>query len=339
MEDGAQWNAYGGGGDQSINVAITLNGVARFVVGDNNRIYTNLISGVGGFVSDEYNHAMIFSAANTYSGPTIIGGLDTNATPVLALAGTGSISHSSLIFFGGSDSTVARMDVSGRPDKTLTLASGQTLGGIGTINGSLVVAAGATIAPAGTNTTISITTGTNATGTLAATNAVTLNGTTTLKLNGSGVNDQVKAGAGITYGGTLNLVNIGPSYAVGNSFQIFSAASYSGSFAPGHIIPATPGTGLAWDTSQLNIGFLNVVAAPPQPVVGSTRVSGGNLVFSGTGGAANGGYSVFTATNVTTPLSNWVLLLTNTFDGTGGFSVTNAITPGVPQKFYLLRTP
>jgi hypothetical protein len=338
MEDGAQWNAYGGGGDQSINVAITLNGVARFVVGDNNRIYTNLISGAGGFVSDEFNHAMIFSAANTYSGPTIIGGLDTNATPVLALAGNGSISHSSLIFLGGTDSTVVRLDVSGRPDKTLTLASGQTLGGVGTINGSLVVAAGATIAPAGTNTTIGITTGTNATGTLVATNAVTLSGITTLKLNGSGVNDQVKAGAGINYGGTLNLVNIsGAPYAVGNSFQVFSAASYNGSFA--NITPATPGPGLAWDKSQLNIGFLNVVAAPVQPVLGSTRVSGGNLVFSGTGGTANGTYSVLTATNLTTPVTNWTVLLSSNFDGAGAFSVTTAITPGVPQKFYLLRTP
>ena len=52
---------------------ITLNGVARFVIGDNNRIYTNVISGAGGFVSDVYNHAMILSAANTYTGPTVIG--------------------------------------------------------------------------------------------------------------------------------------------------------------------------------------------------------------------------------------------------------------------------
>jgi fibronectin-binding autotransporter adhesin len=335
MENGAVWNTYGGGGDQAINVAINLNGIAHFLIGDNNRSYTNLISGAGGFVSDVYNHTMILSAANTYSGPTIIG--SSGNTPVVALTGNGSISHSSLIFFGGNDSTVVHMDVSGRPDKTLTLASGQTLGGIGTINGSLTVGAGAVVSPAGTNTSIGITTGTNTTGTISATNAVALNGTTTLKLNGSGVNDQIQAGAGIAYGGTLNLVNIsGAPYAVGNSFQIFNAASYTGSF--GNITPATPGTGLAWDTSQLNtFGSLNVVAASAQPVIGSTKISGGNLIFSGTGGTINGTYSVLTATNLTTSLTNWTAVATNTYDATGAFNVTNAINPNVRNQFFIIK--
>jgi hypothetical protein len=328
MEDGAQWNTYGGGGDQSINVAITLNGVAHFVVGDHNRIYTNLISGAGGFVSDYYNHASIFAAANTYSGPTIIGD-----GPQVWLTGNGSISHSSLIFFGGSNPTSVHLDVSGRSDQTLTLASGQTLGGIGAINGSLTVGVGATISPAGTNTTIGITTGSSSTGTIIATNAVTLNGTTVLKLNGSGVNDEVQAGAGITYGGTLNLVNIsGAPYAIGNLFQVFSATSYNSSFTS--VTPATPGAGLAW---ILTNGFLSVVAAPSQPVVNSVRVSSGNLIFSGTNGTLSGSYMVLTSTNLTTPLANWVPVLTNNYDASGNFSVTNAIVPGVPDKFYLLK--
>jgi len=52
----------------------------------------------------------------------------------LALSGNGSISHSSLIWLGG-----ATIDVSGRPDSTLALTSGQTVAGIGTINGQLIV--------------------------------------------------------------------------------------------------------------------------------------------------------------------------------------------------------
>ena len=85
------------------------------------------------FRVDIYNHAMIFSAANIYSGPTIIGD-----GPQVWLAGNGSISHSSLIFFGGSNPSSVHMDVTGRSDQTLTLASGQTLAGIGAINGKLV---------------------------------------------------------------------------------------------------------------------------------------------------------------------------------------------------------
>ncbi|MEI9960413.1 MAG: hypothetical protein WDM76_04555 [Limisphaerales bacterium] len=163
------------------------------------------------------------------------------------------------------------------------MASGQTLAGVGSVNGNLVVSPGAIISPAGTNTTLDITAGANAVGTLAAANNVTLAGTTILKLNGSGVNDQIQAGAGITYGGTLNLVNIsGAPFAIGDSFELFSASSRNGSFVS--ITPATPGPGLAWDFSQLNIGFVNVVASGGSaPTIGNTHISGGNLIFSGHG--------------------------------------------------------
>jgi hypothetical protein len=337
LEDGALFSSYGGSGAQSINATITLNGIARFEIGDQNRIFTNQISGPGGIVLDAYNHQTVFTAATLYTGPTIIAGGGSGNGPILTLTGNGSILHSSQIFFGGTAQTNISMDVSGRPDQTLTLPSGQTLGGIGTINGSLVVSAGAILSPAGTNTTIGITTGTNATGTITATNAVTLNGTTVIKLNGSGVNDQVQAGAGITYGGTLNLVNIsGAPLAVGNSFQIASAASYAGSFAS--ITPATPGAGLAWDTTQLNtLGSIGVVAGPSQPRINSVVVSGGSLILSGTNGTAGGSYSVLTTTNLATPLTNWTALFTNTFDGTGAFSVTNPVSAGTPQRFYNIK--
>lgn len=336
MENGAVWNTYGGSGAQSINVPITLNGVARFVLGDQDRTYTNVISGAGGFVEDVYNHAMILSAANTYTGPTVIGS-DGN-TPEVNLTGNGSISHSSLIFFGGSNPTVAHMDVTGRPDQTLTLASGQTLAGVGGVNGSLVVSGGATLSPSGTTAALGVNWGgTNAVGAIAASASITLNGTTVIKLDGPGTNDMVQAAANITYGGTLNLVNLSGPLAAGNSFHIFSAAGFSGSF--GSITPATPGAGLAWNTNQLGNGIVNVVTAPSQPIIGSTKVSGGNLIFSGTGGTALGTYYVLTSTNVATPLANWTPLSTNAFDSSGNFSVTNTINPGNPRQFYLLKTP
>ena len=336
MENGAVWNTYGGSGAQSINVPITLNGVARFVLGDQDRMYTNVISGAGGFVEDVYNHAIILSAANAYTGPTVIGS-DGN-TPEVNLTGNGSISHSSLIFFGGSNPTIAHMDVTGRPDQTLTLASGQTLAGVGGVNGSLVVSGGATLSPSGTTAALGVNWGgTNAVGAIAASANITLNGTTVIKLDGSGTNDMVQAAANINYGGTLSLINIGSPLAAGNSFHIFSAAGYSGSF--GSITPATPGAGLAWNTNQLGNGIVNVVTAPSQPVIGSTKVSGGNLIFSGSGGTSLGTYYVLTSTNVATPLANWTPLSTNAFDSSGNFSVTNTINPGNPRQFYLLKTP
>lgn len=330
LEDNAQWYAYGGSGDESVNCAVTLNGVAHFLVGDYNRIYTNVISGVGGFVMDAYNHQLILSAANTYSGPTIIGD-----GPQVALTGNGSISQSSLIFFGGTNFASTHVDVSGRSDQTLTLANGQTLAGIGAVNGSLVVGNGATISPAGTNTTMGITTGNNPVGAIAAANNVTLNGTTIIKLDGSGTNDMIDTTGNITYGGTLDLENIsGAPLAAGNSFQVFNAAASSGHFA--NITPTTPGAGLAWDLSQLSSGKINVVVSSG-PVISQMTLSGGNVIFSGSGGSANSTYYVLTTTNLTTPLNNWVVLSTNTYDSSGNFSVTNSFNSGTPERFFRIK--
>jgi hypothetical protein len=334
-ESGDFWQFVFGSGAQTMNGPITLNGVIQLQAGNAPVVFSNVVAGSGGFVSYVYgnNESLVFSASNTYSGPTVIG---TNMT--LALTGNGSISGSSLIFLGGNSPASTFLDVSGRPDKTLTLASSQILGGIGTINGSLVVSAGAILSPAGTNTTLEVTSGANTTGTILVTNALALNGTTVIKLNGSGVNDQIQAGAGITYGGSLNLVNIsGAPLAAGNRFQIFNSTSYAGSFA--NLVPVEPGAGLVWDTSQLNIGVVNVVAATLQPAISSTLLLGGNLIFSGTNGAATGSYSVWTATNLATPFTNWITLLTNTFDATGSFSVTNPISFGSPQQFYRIQSP
>jgi fibronectin-binding autotransporter adhesin len=337
LESNAQWYAYGGSAAEPINSAVILNGIAHFLVGNYNRIYTNVISGTGGFVMDAYDHAMVLSAVNIYTGPSII-----SSGPYLALTGNGSISQSSLIFFGGGSSTSTHIDVSGRTDQTLTLANGQTLAGVGAISGSLVVSSGATLSPSGTNTTIGITTGANSSGAISVTNAVTLNAgsMTVIKLNGSGVNDQVQTGGSINYGGTLNLVNINASpLANGNSFQVFQSgtAVYNGSFTS--IVPATPGAGLAWDLSQLSSGIIGVKAGATGPVIGGTTLSGGKLILNGTGGTANATYYELSTTNLLTPLAGWIPVLTNTFSATGTFSVTNALVPGVPQQFYIIKQP
>ena len=332
FDNGAALQTYYNGGNNPINNQVTLNGVAHFVLGNHSESFSNVVSGAGGFVLDYYDHDVVFSSANTYTGPTVIG--SSGNTPEVSLAGNGSISDSSLIFFGGNDPTVGHIDVSGRFDQTLTLASGQTLEGVGGINGSLVVSSGAIISPGGTNTTIGITTGANPVGALAASGSITLNGATIIKLNGT-TNDIVETTANLTYGGTLNLANINSSpLAAGNSFQIFSAATYSGTFAS--INPATPGAGLAWNTSQLSSGIISVVSSSAGPVIGSTSASGGNFIFSGTGGPDNGTYYVLTSTNLLTPLSSWTPITTNSFNSSGGFSVTNSLSAG-PHRYFIIK--
>jgi len=330
FEDGSILQTYYNGGNNPINNQVTFNGVAHWVLGDHTMSFSNVLSGVGGFVLDYYNNDVVLSASNTYTGPTIIG--SSGNSPQVALSGNGSITHSSLIFFGGADPTVSHIDASGRGDQTLTLANGQTLEGAGGITGNLVVGSGAVLSPGGTNTTIGITTGSNPTGGIAASGNVTLGGTTVIKLNGT-TNDTVLAGGSITYSGTLNLANISGSALVGGtSFKIFNAATYGGSFSG--ITPATPGAGLTWNTSQLSSGIISI-SGGSGVVISSTRLVGTNLVLSGSGGTASAPYNVLTTTNL---LSNvWIPIATNSFDSSGNFSVTNAIVPGVPQEFYLIK--
>jgi fibronectin-binding autotransporter adhesin len=331
LENGVTIISYYNSGNNPVNNAVTLNGLVHFVLGDHNESYSNVVSGVGGFVLDYYNSEIVFSSSNTYTGPTVIG--SSGNSPEVALSGNGSITHSSLIFFGGDDPTVAHFNVSGRSDQTLTLASGQTLEGVGGVNGNLVLDSGAVLSPGGTNTTDGITTGSNPTGEIAASGNVALGGTTVIKLDGT-TNDVVQAGGSLTYGGTLNLANIsGTALAAGNSFQIFNAATYSGSFSG--ITPATPGAGLSWNTSQLLSSGVISVSGSSGAVISSTSLSGTNLVFSGSGGTPNGSYYVLSTTNLLT--GPWITNTSGSFGPTGNFSVTNPIVHEMPQQFYLLK--
>lgn len=332
FEDNTGFNAYYGSGNQSLNGTYVLNGLVHFVLGDGNFIFTNIISGPGGFVWDEYNHEIIFEAANTYTGPTIIGG-----GLALALSGNGSIAGSSLIFLGGSNSLSAAIDASGRTDQTLALGNGQTLAGIGEVNGKLTIAAGATISPAGTNVTLGITAGASSTGTVSAANAIVLSGMTILKLNGAGTSDQISSGASINFGGILNLQNISATpLAAGNSFQLFSAPVYSGAFT--NIAPTVPGPGLWWNTSLLaSNGTISIIAVPAPPIVNNISLVNGQLIFGGTNGVGGGSYVVQRATNLSVAPVNWVPVATNSFDSSGTFYVTNAILPDSPQLFFRIQ--
>lgn len=60
---------------------------------------------------------------------------------------------------------------------------------------------------------------------------------------------------------------------------------------------------------------------------------------SGTGGVANATYYLLVTTNLGTPLTNWLRLLTNQFDASGNFNFTNVPDAGAGQQFYLLQWP
>ena len=78
---------------------------------------------------------------------------------------------------------------------------------------------------------------------------------------------------------------------------------------------------------------------PPQPQVVGVSMAGGSLVFSGTNGLPGGAYTIWSSTNLATPLTNWIQVGAGTFDGNGNFGTTNVINASETQQFYLLRQP
>jgi autotransporter-associated beta strand protein len=134
----------------------------------------------------------------------------------------------------------------------VTVINGATFGGNGILGGNLTVNAGGTVTP-----------GNAGIGSLTVNNAVALQGNTSMELNkAAGTNDQIVSGATISYGGDLTIVNLGGSFTATDSFKLFTAATYSGTFTS--ITPAFPAVGLLWDTSSLNTtGTLKIAAATP----------------------------------------------------------------------------
>ncbi len=317
----------GDGADNTVNVAtggntelagpVSLSGPCIFNVTGTALAVSGVISGDGGLTKNG-GSPMILETANAYTGDTVIN------TGALRLYGGGAIDTTPNITIAAG----ASLGVFERFDSALTLTTGQTLKGYGTVNGALVAGAGSTLSP-----------GVDATGTLTVTNAASLAGTATMDIDaGNATNDVLTCGGAITYGGVLNLVYVNGSPATGSSYKLFQAPGYSGAFSS--ISPATPGPGQAWDTSALTTsGKIKVVASSgsSSPHFGGVTYSGGNLVVSGSGGAAAGTYYIIATTNIGTPSSSWIPIATNTYDGSGNFSFTNVVNPALPQRFFQLK--
>jgi hypothetical protein len=209
---------------------------------------------------------------------------------------------------------------------------GGTLGGTGAIAAPVVINAGGALAPGGLSVPIA---------TLTFGNTLSLGGTTRMDVDKTGgvfVNDFVFGVTTLQLGGTLQLNITGEPLVVGDVISLFNFTSASGSFST--IAPSTPGPGLAWDTSNLAAnGTLAVAAFASRPEFGTVLQSAGAIVMNGSNGPPGATYYVLSSTNIATPLSQWLPVLTNAFDAGGNFSATNLIDPATPQRFFLLQTP
>jgi len=292
---------------------LTLSGSGTYAYGDGSTNNSGIITGAIAIMKTG-SGTQTLGDSNTCTGNTTV-----NAG-TLALNGTGSINQTPVITVAAG----ATLDASARTDGTLTLSSGQTLNGFGTVKGVLAITGFSTVAPGSVA----------GLGVLTVTSSATLGGTNVMKLDQtSGTNDVLSVGGTLTYGGTLNVTNLSGTLAAGNSFKLFNASTYAGSFNTTNL--PVLGSSLVWNTSALANGILNVMSKPAPHITGFS-LSGTNLVFSGTNGWANGTYELLTSTNVALPLTEWTAIATNAFDSNGQFNLTNGINPDAPQQFYLL---
>lgn len=81
------------------------------------------------------------------------------------------------------------------------------------------------------------------------------------------------------------------------------------------------------------------VVQPTLPTLASPKISGGNLILTGTGGSANTGYAWLTTTNLTTPLANWTVGVSGLSDGTGAISNGIPASATTPVSFFRLMMP
>jgi autotransporter-associated beta strand protein len=207
----------------------------------------------------------------------------------------------------------------------VTVASGATLAGNGTINGPVTVSG-------------ALQPGNNSIGKLTINSVVTLMGTTTMEINkATGTNDAVVGATTLAYGGVLNVSNLGGTLVAGDTFKLFGAWAYMGSFVATNLPSLT--SGLAWDTGGLLVdGSIKVVSASAAPALsGAVLLPNGNFQVTLTGTVGQG-YKILASTNAALPLASWTVLQSGTLP-TATYNWEDTSTKGNPTRFYIISKP
>jgi autotransporter-associated beta strand protein len=194
---------------------------------------------------------------------------------------------------------------------TTTVSNG-TLGGLGTIAGSVVIESPSSLSP-----------GTSGIGTLTVNGDLTVNGNTAVDINASTTGSDLITGISTAnYGGTLTVNNLAGTLAAGQSYTLFSATTHSSTFAS--YSPATPGSGLAWSFAN---GVLSVVSSAAPPTLGVSQ-AGNTLTFTWTG--------AFKLQAQTNSLSTGITGVWFDYPGGNSSPVNTTINPANGSVFYRL---
>lgn len=308
-------NVSGGSGFGAMAVAFvtngTVTGVAMTCPGQNYQ--------AGDTLNFDFVSGGPSSAAPTFSYTLQAGDLKANADGGLTKVGAGSltVAGANNSYSGATVVSNGTLVVGGNliGGGAVSVCGGK-LGGTGVISGPVTVQNGGTL-----------TAGINSIGTLTINSSLTFsNGSAfSAKIDkGSLTQDLVQGISQLHYAGSLLVTNLSGTVTNGDSFKLFDAASYSGSFSA--VVPATPGAGLAWDTSELvTNGTLKVVVGSsvnPNPTNITFVASGGNLTLSWP--ADHIGWKLQTQTNALSIglRTNWVDVANSTATNQMTFPLT-----------------
>jgi autotransporter-associated beta strand protein len=205
-----------------------------------------------GTVTNTAGTAATLTVSNSAGTVTFSGSIgDTSPANALSLVKSG---NSTTILAGANDyhgaTTIngGSLFVNGSIASGAVAVAGGTLGGNGTINGPVTVQAGGTLSP---GTSI---------GALTINHTLLLAGTTIMEIDKTGgTNDLVQGLTGVSYGGTLTILNLGGTLAAGDTFRLFSSTSYGGTFSVVNL--PTLNDGLVWTNRLMQDGTLAVVSA------------------------------------------------------------------------------
>jgi autotransporter-associated beta strand protein len=303
---------------------LDLNGFSSTIAG---------LNGTGTVDSSGPTAAATLTVSN--STDAAFGGAIQDSGLALALVKTGTAAQSlngTNTYIGLTTVSNGTLFVNGVLGTNSVTVAGGTLAGVGNVLGAVTVQNGGTFAP-----------GTNAIGQFTISNSLTLaTGSTTKieisKIGGVTTNDSVAGLTSLSCGGTITVTNLGgTALAAGDMFKIFSAGSFSGTFAVTNLPPL--GSSLAW-SNRLSIdgtlAAISIVSTTPTNLI--WRLSGTNLTLSWP--SDHTGWRLLMQTN---NLANGVSSNTNDWGMVANSSQTNQIAlpvnPSLPTEFYRLVYP
>ncbi len=246
-----------GKGDISVNGILDLNANSITINGLLGGGTVDNLSGVLTYVLTAGNN----NALGTFSGVI----KNTSGTVGLSKIGSGTLTlNGNNTYTGNTTVSAGTLRVNGSlASGAVTVNASATLGGSGTINGPVTVQNGGSLSPG------------SSIGTLTVNGVLALSGATLMEINKTGgtlTSDLVKGISTLTYGGTLTVIATGDPLAQNDTFNLFDATTFAGSFATLNL-PGLPPC-LAWDTSKLATDGTIRVVDPTSPVIDcSTNLS------------------------------------------------------------------